>query len=212
MDKRALIEAETELTAPLLSPELLLHLITERCRLWRAGEKELAAIGLPEPYWAFAWPGGQALARYILDRPALVRGKRVLDFGTGSGIAAIAAAKSGAAHVLASDIDPFALEAAALNAQANGVELFTTSRDLIGEEGAWDIVLGADMSYEAPLTARVLPWYRALAALGTLVLIADPGRGFLKGEILEEIAVYDAPADVDTDGRIRRRTSILRVC
>lgn len=210
MDKRALIEAETELTSPLLCPELLLHLITERCRLWRAGERELAEIGLPEPYWAFAWPGGQALARYVLDRPALVRGKSVLDFGTGSGIAGIAAAKSGA-RVLASDIDPFALEAASLNALANEVELETTARDLIGEEGAWDVVLGADMSYEAAMTARILPWYHRLAASSTLVLLADPGRGFLKSESLREVAVYDAPADVDTDGRIRRRTSILRV-
>jgi predicted nicotinamide N-methyase len=207
---RTLIEAETELAAPLLCPELLLHLVTERCALWRADEAELAAKDILEPYWAFAWPGGQALARYVLDHPGLFAEKSILDFGTGSGIVAIAAVKAGALRVIAADIDPTALIATGLNAEVNEVALETTARDLIGVDEGWDVVLAADMCYERALSERVVAWMQALASRGALVLAADPARGFIKSESLEEIAVYDAPADVDTDGRIRRRTSILR--
>lgn len=210
---RALIERETELSSPILCPELLLHLVTERCALWRAGEAELAEKQIPEPYWAFAWPGGQALARYVLDHRALFADRRVLDFGTGSGIAGVAAAIAGAKEVLGSDIDPVALTAVELNAEANHVSVAVTARDLIGLDEGWDVVLAADMCYEAELSGRVLPWLGALASRGALVLAGDPGRGFLRSGAagVEEIAVYDAPADVDTDGRIRRRTPILRV-
>lgn len=212
-EARRLIAEETELTSPLLCPELRLHLVTARCALWRADEAELAARGIPEPYWAFAWPGGQALARYLLDRPGRLAGRSILDFGTGSGIAAIAAARAGAARVVAADVDPLALVATELNAEANAVRLETCQRDLIGLDEGWDVVLAADMCYERELSTRTITWLSRLALRGAEILAADPGRGFLRElpGIIEELAAYDAPGDVDTDGRIRRRTAILRV-
>src|SRR5476649_2120187 len=126
------VRQNSTLTAPPLVPELRLHLATEVVPLWRRTEEELTAMGVPPPYWAFAWAGGQALARYVLDNPSLVAGKRVLDFGAGSGIVALAAAKAGAAHVLAADIDKFSIAAVTANAAANGLAVATTSDDLIG--------------------------------------------------------------------------------
>ncbi len=208
---RSLIVAETVLARPVLCPELQLHLVTEECRLWRAREAELAALGLPEPYWAFAWPGGQALARHILDHPELVSGKVILDFGTGSGIVALAAARAGAKRVVASDIDPFSVEATRLNAALNHLEVEATDADLVGRDDGWGVILAADMCYEAELSARVIPWFVALARRGARVLAGDPGRGHTRGAEFREIAAYDAPADVDTDGRIRRRTSVLEI-
>src|ERR1700761_4177205 len=126
MQPRAFILANTEALAPPLTPELQLHLAVEVMPLWRKTEEELAAMGAPPPFWAFAWAGGQALARYILDNPAEVAGREVLDIGSGSGLVAIAAMKAGAASVLAADIDPYAAAAIALNAKINGVEVATT--------------------------------------------------------------------------------------
>lgn len=206
---RELILAETIEVAPVLCPELKLRLVTEACRLWRFTEKDLEKIGLPEPFWAFAWPGGQALARYILDHPELVAGKVILDFGTGSGIAALAAARGGAARVVGSDIDPHSCEATLVNAELNGVQVEVTTEDLIGRDEGWDVVLAADMCYERELSERVLPWLDALAARGARVYCGDPGRGYTKA--LREIAAYDAPADVDIGGRMRRRTSIFEI-
>ncbi|HEX2759074.1 MAG TPA: 50S ribosomal protein L11 methyltransferase, partial [Rhizomicrobium sp.] len=131
------IRANTALIAPPLVPEIKLHLATEVVPLWCATEEELEKIGVPPPYWAFAWAGGQALARYVLDNPALVAGKRVLDIGSGSGLVGLAAAKAGAAHVLAADIDAFACAAIRLNATANDLDLATTQNDMIGQPSDW---------------------------------------------------------------------------
>src|SRR5262249_5242461 len=144
--------------------------------LWRKTEEELEAEGVPPPYWAFAWAGGQALSRYILDQPATVRGRRVLDFGSGSGLVGIAAARAGATHVLAAEIDDFACASIAMNADANGA-LVTIARDvIIGRAGDWQTVLIGDMCYERPLAERLLDWLHALTQGGATVLLGDPGR------------------------------------
>ncbi|GLS54529.1 50S ribosomal protein L11 methyltransferase [Methylobacterium gregans] len=177
------------------APEIRLHVADEATALWQKTEEELEAIGLPPPFWAFAWAGGQALARYLLDNPDLCAGARVLDFASGSGLCAIAAARAGAARVLASDLDPFALPAIALNAAANGVaeRIAATAEDLIGRDPEADLVLAADIFYERDLAARVGDWLGDLAARGTRVLVGDPGRSYLPRARLDPIASYRVP-------------------
>ena len=174
--------------------------------MWEAGEAELEASGLPPPFWAFAWAGGQALARYLLDHPQEVAGKRVLDFAAGSGLQAIAAAKAGAAVVEASEVDPFAAAAIALNAALNGVEVAVVRgrRDRRRGGADWDLVLAGDVFYERDLALRAEPWLRRLAGKGVAVLIGDPGRGFLPKAGLERIVAYAVKTDralEDTDVR-----------
>jgi predicted nicotinamide N-methyase len=175
------------------APEIRLHLADEATALWEETEEELGLMGLPPPFWAFAWAGGQALARYILDKPETVRGQRVLDFASGSGLVAIAAALAGAAHVEASEIDEFALAAIALNAAANRVGITARAGDVVGRDDGWSVVLAGDVSYERDMAARVTDWLAALAARGALVLIGDPGRSYLARDRLEAIADYRVP-------------------
>ena len=189
---RILITENTAIVAPRLVPEVTLHLADEDLPLYRAGEDELAALGIGTPYWAFAWAGGQALARYVLDNPAVVAGKRVLDFGAGSGLVAIAAAKAGAAEIIAADIDPVAAEAMSLNGALNGVDFSMTTEDLIDTDGGWDPMLIGDVCYDKEIADRLLPWLRGLAAVGRTVLIGDPGRFILRDMGLETIAAYHA--------------------
>lgn len=166
-----------------------LHLADEVERVWHETEQVVGAEGEPIPFWAFAWAGGLALARYLADHPDEVHGRRVLDFGTGSGLVAIAAARAGAAHVTAADIDPFAEAAVALNARANGVRLAFVRRDLLDERPPEvDVLLAADTWYEGPLAERVLPWLQAAAAAGTRVLVGDPGRRYFPPTGFEELA------------------------
>jgi predicted nicotinamide N-methyase len=192
-------------TAVPLVPEVRLHLITEDCALWRASEAEAAALGFVEPYWAFAWPGGQALARHVLDNPWLVRGKRVLDFGSGCGLEAIAALRAGAASALCADIDEKAGEAALANAALNAVKLQVTCEDLIGAAVDCDVVLAGDAFYDLGLAARALQWLRGLKAQ---VLIGDPSRGFLDLAHLRQVASYRASWDGDTRGAVLRDTAV----
>ena len=147
-------------------------------------------LGEPPPYWAFAWAGGQAIARYVLDNPEIVAGRAVLDFASGSGLGAIAAAMSGARTVVAADIDPYASAAIGINAALNGVEVAITSGDLIGSRGPWEVVLAGDICYERPLADRVTAWLRNLAAEGADVLLGDPGRTYLPKEGLDWIVRY----------------------
>ncbi|RFB78576.1 class I SAM-dependent methyltransferase [Methylovirgula sp. 4M-Z18] len=175
------------------APEITLHLADEATELWLKTEEELGEMGLPPPFWAFAWAGGQALARYILDSPQVVAGKRVLDFASGSGLVGIACALSGAAKVEASEIDSFALAAIPLNAELNGVTLFPRTGDIIGESGDWDVVLAGDVSYERDMAKRVTDWLFALRAQGKTVLIGDPGRAYLDRERLTAVAEYQVP-------------------
>ncbi|MDX1422082.1 MAG: 50S ribosomal protein L11 methyltransferase [Kiloniellales bacterium] len=214
------IRANTAVAAPPLVPEIRLWLASEALALWQAGEAELAASGLPPPYWAFAWAGGQALARYLLDHPDRAAGRRVLDFAAGSGLQAIAAAKAGAAAVTASEIDPFAAAAIGLNAALNRVRVAVVAADVIGIDGGdgaanapnapnaegadWDLVLAGDVFYERELAARLEPWLRRLAGRGVTVLVGDPGRAFLPKAGLERLIAYGVKTDralEDTDLR-----------
>ncbi len=209
-DPSAFVRAETTLAAPPLVPEIRLHLASEVVPLWQATEETLTRRGLPPPYWAFAWPGGQAIARHVLDNPGLLRGARVLDFAAGSGLAAIAAAKAGAASVAAAEIDEFALAAIALNARVNDVRVETISEDILGRPSAWDVVLAGDVCYERPMAERVARWFAALTAAGTEVLMADPGRAYLPREGLVEIARYEVPTSLDLEDRKQRETIVWR--
>ena len=190
LDPTEFIRANTAPARAPLIPEIRLSLATEMVPLWQATEADLSELGLPPPYWAFAWAGGQAVARYILDNPDIVAGKRVLDFASGSGLVAIAAAQAGAAQVTASDIDPYAVAAIALNAAANDVTISATGNDLIGERGAWDVVLAGDICYERPLADRVEAWLRALSENGVTVFMGDPGRTYLPKAGLEWVVRY----------------------
>lgn len=206
------IRRHTVIARPPLCPEIALHLVTPACPLWTAGEAELERLGLGEPYWAFAWPGGQALARFLLDHPERVRGRRVLDFGAGGGVEAVAAALAGAASVRATDLDPRAAVACSLNAALNRVEVRAGTEDVLGDvDLAVDLVLVGDVTYEAGLGARVMDWLAALASRGIEGWVADPGRGFVGPARLERLAVYDAPSDVDVGGRYRVATPVDRV-
>jgi predicted nicotinamide N-methyase len=189
-DPDAFIRANTGIEAPRLVPEIRLHLANEITPIWEATEKEMDAAGLAPPYWAFAWAGGQALARYVLDNPEVVAGKSVLDFAAGGGIAGIAAHMAGAARVVAADIDPFAAAALALNAQLNQASVEITTRDLIDADPAWDVLLAGDICYERPTALRAEAWFRRLAATGVRVFIGDPGRTYLPREGLAKITAY----------------------
>jgi len=204
--------ANTAIAAAPLVPEIRLHLATEVTPLWQATESEMARSGLEPPFWAFAWPGGQALARYVLDRPELVRNRRVLDIAAGSGLAAIAAAKAGAARVVANEIDDFAAVALALNAALNGAAVEVSRRDLLGGSvDRFDVVLAGDVCYERPMTERIVPWLRARAAEGALVLLGDPGRAYLPSSGLVELARYDVPTTLELEDRTLRETVVWRV-
>jgi predicted nicotinamide N-methyase len=202
------IRTNAALIAPPLVPELKLHLATEVVPLWHATEAELAKIGVPPPYWAFAWAGGQALARYILDNPALVRGKRVLDIGAGSGMVGLAASKAGAAHVLAADIDAFSCAAIRLNAAANSCDIAITQDDLIGTSGDWEVILVGDLFYERPLAERLLAW---LAPMDAVALLGDPGRTYFPKAKIEKLATYSVQTTRDLEDREIRETGVYRL-
>jgi predicted nicotinamide N-methyase len=206
----AFIRANTALAAPPHVPEIRLHLADEAHDLWKKTEEELAGIGLPPPFWAFAWAGGQGLARHILDHPALVAGKRILDFASGSGLVAIAARKAGAAAVTAADIDPFARVACALNGAENGVEFAFTGEDLIGTDDGWDMILAGDVFYDRELAARLVPWFSALRLRGAEVLVGDPGRSYLPKDRLEALAVYEVPVSRALEDSENKRTTVWR--
>ena len=210
-DPRAFVLANTALIAPPLVPEIQLHLATEVVPLWRKTEEELEAEGVPPPYWAFAWAGGQALARYVLDHPECVAKKRVLDFGSGSGLLAIAAAKSAAAGVLAVDIDRFAGAAIVLNAVTNNVHVETTNEDIIDSDDGWQTVLVGDMCYERPLAERLLAWLHKLTERGATVLLGDPGRSYFPKSGVEKLETYRVQTTRDLEDREIRETSVYRL-
>ncbi len=203
-----ILEHTTVARAPLV-PEIALHLATEITPIWQATEDWLRRQGIEPPFWAFAWPGGQALARAILDDPARVAGRRVLDFAAGCGIAAIAAARAGAV-VEAAEIDPLATAATRLNAALNGVEVAVTEGDVVGSPARWDLILAGDVCYEAPMTAHILPWLRSLAA-GAEVWLADPGRAYLPREGVAPIGSWRVPTTIELEDRTERLVTIARL-
>ena len=210
-DAAAFIRAQTALAAPPLVPEIRLHLATEITPIWQATEAWLDRQGIEPPFWAFAWPGSQAMARLILDEPARIAGRRVLDFAAGCGLAAIAAARAGAAAVEAAEIDPLACAATRLNARLNGVAVTVLEGDLVGSPCRWDRVLAGDVCYEAPMTRHILPWLRALAAAGAEVWLADPGRAYLPRDGLEEMARFVVPTTRELEDRDAREVTLFRL-
>ena len=211
IDKTDFIRANTALVSPPLVPEIKLHLATEVVPLWQLTEDELAAQGIPPPYWAFAWAGGQALSRYVLDHPEIVSGKSVLDFGSGSGLVAIAASKAGAERVMAADIDDFAQATIKLNAAANGAIIGTTTADLIDSDGNWRIILVGDMCYERPLAERLLAWLSDRARHGARVLLGDPGRSYFPKDGVQKLETYRVQTMRDLEDREIRETSVYEL-
>ena len=211
MTAEEFVAAQTVVSRAPLVPEIALHLASEITPIWQATEAWLAEQNIEPPFWAFAWPGGQALARAVLDDPALVAGKRVLDFAAGCGIAAIAAAQAGAVLVEAAEIDPLALAAVRLNAALNGVSVATPPGDVVGAPCRWDVIFAGDVCYEAPMTAHILPWLRGLVAAGAEVLIADPGRAYLPKAGLAPIARYSVPTTRELEDRESREVTIHRL-
>jgi len=206
----AFIRANTKLLQPPLVPEIALHLAEGSLAIWQKTEEELGELNVPPPYWAFAWAGGQALARYLLDNAALVVGKRVVDLGSGSGLTAIAACKAGARSVLAADIDHIALAAIALNAAANDIALETTSDDLLDDPPAADVLLVGDLFYERGLADRVLVCVEKVAGRGSLVLVGDPQRNYFSKDRFDPLAEYRVPVTRDLEDAEIKRTAVWR--
>lgn len=211
MTPEEFVRAHTAIGHAPLVPEIALHLASEITPIWQATEDWLKARNIEPPFWAFAWPGGQATARLLLDEPARVAGKRVLDFAAGCGIAAIGAARSGAALAEAAEIDPLALAAVRLNAALNGVRVETPEGDVVGSPCRWDVILAGDVCYEAPMTAHILPWLRAMAAAGAEVLLADPGRAYLPRDGLQPLGHHVVPTTLELEDRTARDVTLYRL-
>jgi predicted nicotinamide N-methyase len=211
-DWAAFIRANTKLLAPPLVPEIKLHLAEESLAIWQKTEDELGEMNIPPPYWAFAWAGGQALARYLLDNPEISRGKRVLDLGAGSGLTAIAPKLAGAAQVIANDIDTIALIACRLNATANGVAIETSSDDLLAAPPAkFGVVLVGDLFYERTLADKVLTYIEAAAAGGAAILIGDPQRSYFPRGRFTQAADYRVPVTRELEDSEIKQTAVWRV-
>jgi predicted nicotinamide N-methyase len=208
----AFIRANTKLMPVALVPEIQLHQAEASLPLWQKTEEQLGAMNIPPPYWAFAWAGGQALARYLLDNPCLVAARRVLDVGAGAGLAAIAAVKAGAAHALAADIDALALAAIGLNGAANGVAVATTSADLLADPPpACDLVLVGDLFYERSLAQRVLAFLQAARAEGADILVGDPRRTYFPQDLFWQLGEYAVPVTRELEDAEIKHTAVWRL-
>lgn len=209
LDPAAFIVANTRLQPVPHAPEISLWLADEVTPIWRLTEEELGQMGLPPPFWAFAWAGGQALARWLLDHPHEVAGRSVLDFAAGSGLVGIAAMKAGAARVLCADIDPFCGAAVGLNAAANSVVADFTDRNLLdAPPPAVDVICAGDVCYERPMADRVLDWLHQAKAAGTRVLIGDPGRTYFPREGLTFLAEYRVPTTRELEDQEIKRSAV----
>jgi predicted nicotinamide N-methyase len=217
LDRKAFIRRNTRLKPVAHVPEISLHVADEAVPIWRKTEEELDAMGLPPPYWAFAWAGGQALARYVLDHPETVAGKRVLDLAAGSGLVAIAAARAGATPVIAADIDLFSEPAIALNADANNVYIEIITRDLLDDglcdrpapqAPRYDVILVGDLFYERDTAARALAFLDRHAAAGSRALVGDPGRSYLPKDRLVRLAEYSVPVTRELEDMEIKRTIV----
>ena len=209
MSPAEFVRAHTGIDHAPLVPEIRLHLASEITPIWQASETWLERAGLEPPFWAFAWPGAQALARRVLDDGALVRGRLVLDFAAGGGLAAIACALSGAT-VEAAEVDPVAHAAIAANAALNGVAITALAGDVVGQDGRWDLILCGDVCYEAAMTNHILPWLQRLARTAE-VWVADPGRAYLPRHALQPLGSYQVPTTLELEDRVERQTTIYRL-
>ena len=209
-DPEAFVRANAVRSAAPLVPEIALHLATEITPIWQATEERLRETGIAPPFWAFAWPGSQALARHVLDHPEIVAGRHVLDFAAGCGLAAIACARAGAARAEACDIDPMAIAAIRLNAALNAASVVALDGDMVGSTCRWDIILCGDVCYEAPMTGRILPWLRRMAATAE-VWIADPGRAYLPREGMAPFATMTVPTTIELEDRTERTVTLFRM-
>jgi len=208
-DPEAFIRANTVLTPTPHAPGIRLHVADEITPIWKLTEERRGELGLAPPFWAFAWAGGQAIARYLLDHPHEARGKAVLDFASGSGLCAIAAMLAGADRVLASDIDPLCRAAIALNAGANGVAVSSAIADLLElPPPAVDLILAGDICYEQPVAERALAWLQAAHSAGARVLIGDPGRTYFPKQGLTRLADYQVPTTRELEDFAIKRTGV----
>jgi predicted nicotinamide N-methyase len=216
MDQIAFVHANTRLLPVPLVPEIRLHLAEESLPIWQKSEEELGQMNVPPPYWAFAWAGGQALARYMLDNPELIAGRRVLDLGAGSGLTAIAGMLAGATHALAADIDALALAAISLNAAANAVAVETTAADLLAPGGDhWalecNMVLVGDLFYERPMAELVLAFIEAAGVRGADVLVGDPSRSYFPKKRFRQVAEYSVPVTRELEDAEIKRSAVWRL-
>jgi predicted nicotinamide N-methyase len=204
------LRAHTSPGRPSLVPEVTLRVADDVVALWEALEQQRVGPGDDPPFWAAAWPGGQALARYVLDHPEVVAGRTVLDLGAGSGLVAVAAALAGAAAVVASDVDPYSQAAVVVNAEDNGVGPFAVVGDLLDDEPdpAIGVVLAGDVCYDRAMTERVLPFLGRAWLGGADVYLGDPGRPYVPREGLVEVMAVDVP---ETEGPGIRRTTVWRL-
>ena len=212
-DKAIFIHANTRLRPVPLVPEIAIHVADESVPIWLKTEEELGEMGLPPPFWAFAWAGGQALSRYVLDHADAVAGKSVLDLASGSGLVGIAAMKAGAREVIAADIDAFSLAAIAINASANGVRLTACSDDLLASSAneRWDVILAGDIFYERETAERAFAFLSRQAERGATVLIGDPGRSYLPKERLTKLAEYSVPVTRELEDAEIKRTAVWTI-
>ncbi len=220
----AFILANTAVSSPPHVPEISLRLASEAHEIWLKSEAELEAIGLPPPFWAFAWAGGQGLARFLLDHPEMVAGRSVLDFATGSGLVAIAAVMAGAKAVTAADIDPFAEAALGLNLGLNPLPVAGEGRgehrpaagirfvgdDLVGQGVEAELLLAGDVFYDRAMAACIVPWFDCLASAGTTVLVGDPGRAYLPRQRLDRLAEYSVPVSRALEDQEIKRVAVWR--
>jgi predicted nicotinamide N-methyase len=206
----AFILANTAAAEAPLVPGITLRLASEITPIWQASEDWLRQAGIAPPFWAFAWPGSQALARHVLDHPETVAGRRVLDFAAGCGLAAIACARAGAARVEAAEIDPLAIAAIGLNARHNATDIVTLPGDIVGSACRWDLILCGDVCYEAPMTAHILPWLRRMAASAE-VWIADPGRAYVPRGAMTPFARMQVPTTLELEDRATREVVLYRL-
>jgi predicted nicotinamide N-methyase len=208
--RRFILENTSILSSPHV-PEVRLNLADEAHDLWHRTEAELSESGLPPPFWAFAWAGGQGLARYVLDNPQSVRGRKVVDFASGSGLVGIAAMMAGAAEAVCADIDPYAFEAASINAALNHVAVKPLRENLVGDMPDTHVLLAGDVFYDRQLAGELIVWFRQLSARGIEVLVGDPGRAYLPKERLEQLAVYEVPVTRALEDADVKRTTVWRV-
>lgn len=213
-DPEAFVRSNTALDVPAMVPEFKLWLASEYVPIWQATEDWLEQQNVDPPYWAFCWPGGQAIARFLLDNPELVKGRRVLDFAAGSGVSSLAAARAGASSVVCNDIDALSLVAARLNADANGLAIETSAEDWLSESVPTpeaEIVIAGDVCYEKEMSGRALAWLRGQARKGRLVLLGDPGRNYFNAQLLKEKARYEIPTSLQLENRGMRETVVWQV-